>query len=478
MIKGKASKSFLAGTLLILLNGCEYIDDLPVGARYIAKNICSGLFVSGYDEDLLINDYVTNIVPSLKPIWNIDIDRQARQVRVSDKIFKLRNQALAVYRPGLGCVNQRGESAELLQAQADFPLLEKELPHNILWPYGSGGVDSSLVSSAALSALSELVDDEFVNPEGKLKHTTGVVIVKDGNLVMERYAGGLTALSPVKGFSMSKSLVNALAGLLYDQGRLDIDQSSLFEEWQETGKAAITLGQLMHMTSGLQYVERAIGDDNDQGMLLYGKQQPFEFMSEKTLVTTPGEIYNYSSGDNLIAAHWLQNQINAEDDGDREGEESGTENSVENTYRMYQQSLFHAVDITTAVVEHSGDGYMLAPESLMLSVRDWARLGLLYKDRGSWDGQQILSKEWMEYSLRPAEANPSYGAFLWLNTGQWFFEDLPEDTIAFVGAMERYVIIIPSLGLIVVRVGFSYDKDTVDINRFVKTIADALSSDS
>jgi len=413
--------------------------------------------VSGYDEDLLVNDYVTSIVPQLKFIWNINIDQQGKQVTVSDKIFKQRHQALSIYREGLGCVNQRDETVEELRNQVDFPLMGKILL-NKPWPYGWTGVDASSVSEGALLELSMLLDQEFINPDGKVKHTTGVAIVKDGRLIMERYAGGLTSHAAVKGFSMSKSLVNAVGGILYDKGVLDLDAPLAFDEWQGSDKALITFRHLAHMSSGLKYTERAIGNDNDQGLLLYGKQQPFDFMSEKSLVATPGELYNYSSGDNLLAARELQNLMGG----------------MASSYRVIRNELFHKIDVTTALIEHSGDGYMLAPESLMLSVRDWARFGWLYGNRGRWGDEQVLSEEWMDYSLAPADTNGSYGAFLWLNTGQWFFEDLPEDTIAFVGALERYVIIIPSLDIVVVRVGFSHDRDTVDINAFVKRIVDVL----
>jgi len=458
-MKAKTIQGLLAVVLLGALTGCEYVDDIPVGARYIAKNICSGLFVSGYDEEPLVNDYVTSIVPQLKSIWNITIDKQGKQVAVSDKIFKQRHQALSVYREGLGCVNQRDETLEELRNQVDFPLTGKVLLADKVWPFGSAGVDASALSKGVLDELSVVLDNEFINPDGKVKHTTGVAVVKNGKLIMERYAGGLTPNAAVKGFSMSKSLVNAFGGVLYDKGVLDLDAPLAFDEWKGTDKSSITFRHLAHMSSGLKYTERAIGDDNDQGLLLYGKRQPFDFMSEKSLVATPGELYNYSSGDNLLAARALQNLMGG----------------MANSYRIIREELFHKIDVTSALIEHSGDGFMLAPESVMLSVRDWARLGSLYGNRGQWGDDQVLSEQWMDYSLTPAESNGSYGAFLWLNTGQWFFDDLPEDTIAFVGALERYVIIIPSLDLVVVRVGFSHDHDTVDINAFVKSIAEVLS---
>lgn len=440
------------------LTGCEYIDDIPVGAKYIAKNICSGLFVSGYEQALLVDKYVTSVVPPLKPIWNITIDHDDKIVTVSDKLFHRTHEAVSVYRPGIGCVNQRHLSVVELQRQADFPLLSASLPDDTPWPTGAGGVDNSEVASASLEALSSVIDDEFVNPAGKVKYTTGVAVIKEGKLIAERYAGGISAASPVKGFSMSKSVVNALGGMLYDRGILDLDAPLDILPWKGTGKDSISFRHLAHMSSGLGYVERAIGNDNDQGLLLYGAQMPVDYMLERPLIHTPGEQYNYSSGDNLLAAHMIQRHV-----GD-----------VGAMYQFYQQALFHPIGITSAVIEHSGDGVMIAPESLMLSVRDWARLGLLYLQRGQWEGQQVLSEEWMDYSLSEGPTNPSYGAFIWLNTGQWFFNDLPEDTLAFAGALERYVIMIPSEELIVVRVGFSHDREEVDINRFVKDIMFAL----
>ena len=449
--------------LCLSLTGCEYIDDLPASSRFISKNICSGLFVAGYEEDRLVDRFITPIVPPLKSLWNVAIDPAGKTVTVTDKIFKNTFKSTALYREPIGCVNQLDFEPEQLRAEAPMTIEAPVLPATEPWPSGAAGISPLAADIIDLAALEAIIDAEFVEPEPATKNSGGkntvaVAIAYQGQLVAERYSDGLTPYSPLKGYSMSKSLVNSVAGILSDRGLLTVDQPTGFQEWQQDDRAQITLEHLMHMESGLAYVERAMGSQSDQSQLLYGSKSPVEFAMALRVEAPPATRFNYSSADNILAAKLLQDTLGG----------------VQPMYEFYQRELFHRINVTTAVVENGVDNYLLAPESLMLSARDWARLGQLYANGGSWNGATILSQSWLDFTVKEAATNESYGAFIWLNHGGYWFPDLPEDTLAFVGAFERFVIAIPSLDLVVVRIGFTHDRDTVDMNAFVSQIVAIL----
>lgn len=456
-------KRLTALLMCLGLAGCEYIDDLPASSRFISKNICSGLFVAGYDEDTLVERFITPIVPPLKSVWNVAIDPNAKTVTVTDKIFKNTFKSTALYREPIGCVNQFDFDADQLRAEAPLAIAAPVLPSSEPWPFGAAGVSPSAPDIIDLQALETIIDSEFEEPEPATKNSGGkntvaVAIAYQGRLVAERYSDGLSPFSPLKGYSMSKSLINSVAGILSDRGVLTVDQPTGFPAWQQDARSQITLKHLMHMESGLAYVERAMGSQSNQSQLLYGSKSPIEFALALGVEAPPATRYNYSSADNLLAAKLLQDTVGG----------------VQPMYEFYQRELFHRISVTTAVVENGVDNYLLAPESLMLSARDWARLGQLYANNGLWNGETVLSQSWMDFTVSEAATNESYGAFIWLNHGGYWFPDLPEDTLAFVGAFERFVIAIPSLDLVVVRIGFTHDRDTVDMNAFVSQIVAIL----
>jgi CubicO group peptidase (beta-lactamase class C family) len=451
----------LAGTLILC--GCDVINDLPLGAAYVAKNVCNGFYVSGYDRDPLLNDYVTHIVPNLQQLWIVDINESAQTVAVTNKVHP-NDLALAIYRPPLGCVNVGQADADTLSNQVPQLIIPPTLSTTQPWPYGNGSAETSHLSGAVIAALESRIDSEFADADAK---TVATIVIHQNKLIHERYAGGLNASSPVKGYSMSKTLVNALAGLLFDRSLLEPTEPAGFRQWQSDDRAAITIDDLIRMTSGLDHHELAYGKNNDQARLLYGDQlDPIAYAFTKTLAIDegsaeplePGTHFNYSSQDNILAAKLIQDRVG----------------SLQAMYEFYQRDLFHAIDITTAVVEHGRDSYAMSPEGVLMSPRDWARFGQLYLNRGTWEGQQVLSTEWMEYTLTPTPENISYGAGIALNTGGYLFPDVPDDAFALLGAWERYVVVIPSRETVIVRIGFSQPDQRQRINRLVADILDLL----
>src|SRR6185436_15411741 len=102
-----------------------------------------------------------------------------------------------------------------------------------------------------------IVDRAFEEPDrSRQRRTHAVVVVYDDEIIAERYARGVGADTPLPGWSMAKSVLSALVGLLGAEGRLTLDQRELLPVWRSPDpRSAISLEDLLRMRSGLRFSE-------------------------------------------------------------------------------------------------------------------------------------------------------------------------------------------------------------------------------
>jgi len=444
---------------LSLLGGCEYLKDAAIAERYVAKNICTGIFVSGYQQQKLINDYILPMMPPAAPYWKITVDHEAKSVHVADKIFGERFAADALYQPPLGCVLQFDRSAELLRNAVPPAHPSASLPA-AEWPLGE--LTAAEQPGVDYPALERAVDEMFAETPDNKKQTTAVLVIYNEKLILQRYAPGVTADTAVKGYSASKGVLGAVVGAAYDQGLIELDSPAALPQWQGTAKAAITLRHLLHMQSGLQHQEIALGANNDQGQVLYGVTHPADLAASKPLIHEPGSRFNYSSGDSSLVSHLLQQAVGGRDA----------------LYRFYKQNLFEVAGMHRALFEQDTDGYINGAEGALLTPQEWARMAWLYVNEGRIGGRQVLSEEWVRLARTPSAAEPDYGFFIPLNTTLSQWPALPQDSFEFIGAMGQHIVGIPSRKTVIVRLGFTYDLNLVDVNQFGAAILQALPASS
>ena len=136
----------------------------------------------------------------------------------------------------------------------------------------------------------------------------------------------------------------------------------------------------------------------------------------------------------------------------------------------------------SAVIEIDPSGSVVGSSYTFATARDWARFGLLYLQKGRWQGQQILPPGWVGYSRTPTPAAPrgQYGAHFWLNAGaaenpnQRRWPSLPTDMLVAWGFQGQFLIIIPSKHLVLVRLGLNTKPTEWDLERFVGGVSAAL----
>src|SRR5690606_14138148 len=129
----------------------------------------------------------------------------------------------------------------------------------------------------------------------------------------ERYGDGFSAQTPLLGWSMTKTVTAAIIGTLVRDEHLAIDQDGLFEEWNGDERGAITIADLLAMSSGLEFNED-YGSVTDVTRMLYLEPDMAAFAADKPLVAAVGERFSYSSGTTTLLSRIWQNAFVEQED--------------------------------------------------------------------------------------------------------------------------------------------------------------------
>lgn len=467
---GKRTGIWTAAVLVaaVAAAGLPLIKVAPIGAGFTAKTICSNVFISGRDAgDVFREDVAPVIFPAASVSYRVD--REAKAVTAA--IFGFA-EARAIFREGCGCTLVKGVPESELNTQLIAAREIRESAIDDLPGLAAGreigeplppGVDAGRLKQALTAAFTE---DHPETP----KRTRAVLVVYDGRLIAERYAPGFTPGMPLLGWSLSKSVTNALVGILVKKGRLRLDQPAPVPEWQGEGdpRRAITLDQLMRMTSGIEFDE-GYSPFGDPAAMLCQSADFAAYAAAKPLAAAPGSRWSYSSGTANIISRIV-----------RQAAESETPNS----YHFLRRELFDAIGMTSAVMEADPSGTFVGSSYAFATPRDWARFGLLFLQDGVWNGKRILPEGWVTYTTTPAAKAPrgEYGALFWLNAGdasdpanrRW--PSVPADAYAAEGFQKQQIIIIPSRKLVLVRFGATPAPQAWNTEAFIADVLAALPS--
>ncbi len=287
----------------------------------------------------------------------------------------------------------------------------------------------------------------------------------DGVLVAERYAAPWGVDSPLIGWSMTKSIVNNLIGLLVADGLLVVEDSAPVPAWRSDGdsRGDITLGNLLQMSSGLDFAE-VYEPGSDATNMLFAAPGAADYALASALAHSPGTHWSYSSGTTNILSRIVRDSVD------------GNEARV---YKYMQDRLFGPLGMTSMTVENDATGTLVGSSFSYATARDWARLGQFWLQDGSWQGRRLLPPGWMNYSITPAPAAKmgNYGAQFWLNAGRngrdKAYPDLPESAFFAHGFNQQIVAVFPNRQVVIVRLGFTTD-DSWDTNSFMSQVLMAL----
>lgn len=399
---------------------------LRVGDGYAAKMVCSNVFIAGRDADAVLADDVQAPGHPLLRMLRISVDESRKTVTA--RMFGFAAPAHAIYREGLGCTNvTEGEFAAFpgnRQLRRRPPQADDGKP----WPDGSGTAINPAVQTL-------LTDPQLIGPGMR-----AIVVVKDGRIVAETYGEGFNSATPLLGWSMTKSVTAALIGIRIQQGQMALDRTELLPQWRNDPRSQIKLADLMAMQSGLQFNED-YGDVSDATRMLFLEGDMADFSAGKPLEAKPGERFDYSSGTTAILSRLWMN----------------TFDSVREALTFPRAALFRPLGMTSAILEPDAHGTFVGSSYMYATARDWARFGLFLLQNGSWNGEQILPNDFVAFMHTPTNASGGrYGAGqVWTAPRQSDGPPLPEDAYWLQGHDGQSVMLVPSLGLSVVRLGLT-----------------------
>lgn len=421
-----------------------------VAAGYKAAMLCSGLFNAGRTERQVEADELAGIYPeyaAIVPTLAATVDRENRTVTVAWSPDMPPRWAVHRGADG-GCTTYPiGSLPAPPSPDSRRHPLEIARADPRPWPLGDAGI-----APRPARALADRVAAAFGDTYGAGAKTTGVVVLRDGRLVAERYAAGWGPFVSNRTWSVGKSIAGTLVGVASAHGGPRIDAPAPIAAWKDDPRRAITLDQLLRMASGLH--SDTAGNRTDG--IYFGGAAVDQDATHWPIEARPGTRFRYANNDILLAVLSLRETL-----GPR--------------YRDLAPDFFHALGMNHTVAETDWANNYVLSSQVWSTARDLARLGQFWLQDGVWDGKRLLPANWVRTMTTPSgpqpASGPGYGATLWLFGP---VQGLPEGSYAAQGNRGQYVMVIPSRRLVIVRRGEDPGPARFDIARFAADVAAAV----
>lgn len=320
------------------------------------------------------------------------------------------------------------------------------------WPMGDLLPDGPLPDDVNGDLLEEAVATMFTPGDNR----AAFVVVHRGRLIAEQYGPGVHQDTQLESWSMGKSMTATLIGRLIQMGHLELRQGAPVPEWQNSAddpRAAIRIADLLRMSSGLRFTNS--GATPEQMALAFvpgqwdhwmGYEAPidvFRFSTTRELEFPPNTVGRYRNSDPWTLGYIVRRTV---------------ENELGEEYLSWpQRALFDRIGIRRFIMETDVHGNFILTGYNYGTPRNWARIGLLYLQRGIWNGERLLPEEFVDFVSSPAPAwdPPVYGGQFWVNPpgedGRGIrIATLPSDAYNAAGAGDQRTYIVPSRDLVMV----------------------------
>ena len=446
-------KKILKYLLVILLFvmayvGYSYYPKLDIVTGFAAKSVCSCTF-----EDQRKLSVIEAEDNNIDPVYYAKNIIDYKEKSVTSTIFGLKKRK-AVYKKGIGCVvlpeDLRVNNQDVFQPKRT--ILKNDLP----FPYGNLEPQKVTFKNVDNDKLQQAINNAFDLNNEKVKKTRAVLVLYKDQIIAEKYADGFDKNSKLLGWSMTKSITSAVIGVLEKQAKINVNQNNLFKEWQNDDRSKITLNNLLQMNSGLEWIED-YNTISDVTKMLYIDDDMTKTQLNKSFVGKPNNSWNYSSGTTNLLSRFIRNQFKTHQE----------------YLDFWYTELIDKIGMNTLIIETDLSGNYVGSSYAWATVRDWAKFGLLYLNRGNWNGEQILNESWIDYTVNPTNGSDGvYGAQFWLNAGSKY-QSAPKDMFSCDGYQGQHIFIIPSKDLVIVRMGLT-EAPEFDFDQFLKEILSSI----
>ncbi|MEI6865294.1 serine hydrolase [Flavicella sp.] len=430
--------SLIVIVILIIVVYLQY-PRLNIIAGYAAKNMSSNVFIS--NRKVAVINATDNNVPSIK-LAKTEVDVKTKLTTSS--VFGLLSRK-ALFRKGQGSVVIDND----FDIHQNF-LIPKRTANtsNLAYPYGTGAPSDSVFTNINYSNLTAAIENGFVeNNKEFQKKTRSILVLYKGHLIAEKYAKGFDKDSKFLGWSMAKSLLATIMGVLEHEKGFDIQkpviESLRLKDWKNDNRSKITTHHLLKMISGLEW-EEDYAKISDVTKMLFMERDMTQSQVNKELEFEPGTHFNYSSGTTNLISGILRSQFKTQQE-----------------YLDFPYTeLIDKIGMNSMLFETDMEGNYVGSSYAWATARDWAKLGLLYLNKGNWNGTQLFNESWAEYTTTPTKQSKNeYGAQFWTNT-DGFIPDAPKDMFYADGYHGQRIFIIPSKELVIVRTGLTHKNRT------------------
>jgi CubicO group peptidase (beta-lactamase class C family) len=418
---------------------------LDLISGFSAKSVASCHFIDGRNLPSIENgDNAINMIDLAKNSLN-DTQKFATAA-----VYGLKKRK-AIYREGLGAtlINNSFDVTKPYETPR-----RNKTTNAIEYPFGNAEPAAFVSENINYNLLKKAINNAFDEKNQKIKNTRAVLVLQNNKIVGEQYAEGFTKNSKLLGWSMTKSITATYFGILQMQNKFDINKPAPIVQWQKDQRAIITTSDLLRMNSGLEWIE----DYNsicDATNMLFKDEDMTKSQIFKKAVAPPNLKWNYSSGTTNLLSGILRQQFKTHQE----------------YLDFWYAALIDKIGMNSMLIESDMSGNYVGSSYGWATARDWAKFGTLYLNNGMWNGEQLFDSSWVKYITTPAQgSNQEYGAHFWLNAGK-FYKDAPQDMYSCNGYQGQRIFIIPSLQLVIVRLGTS---EVFDFNGFLKGILGSL----
>jgi len=292
--------------------------------------------------------------------------------------------------------------------------------------------------------IQQILQEHMKDPKiPKEVQTRALLVVHKDKIVGEIYKKNFDKNTPLIGWSLTKSVINAFFGILQKKSLVNIHQFVPIQQWKNDKRSGIAYNHLLQMSSGISFSE-TYSTFSDISHMLFVSNSTADYYISKDIVHDPGSFWYYSSGSTNTLSYIVKQMV------------GGT---LENYYEFSQKELFSKLGMRSMVMEPDESGNFVGSSFSFATARDWAKFGLLYLKNGVWNGEKIFEDRWVKYTRKPAPASPNnYGSQWWLNlrnkiNNQKPYPNLPEDVFYASGFCGQIIMVFPSHDLVIVRLG-------------------------
>ena len=418
--------------------------------------MCNGLFTSNRSlEQVFAQELAFLPEPIGTPEGgDYQVNQELRAVEVGAP--GLAPTMRAVFREGIGCVilppDQTLDDIDRLpELSLPYPPGDAE---QLPWPEGDFLEPKPLPASVDSDVLDAASDWAF-DRETPEQTTISLLVVHKGEIIHERYAPGFDATTRTRTWSTAKSIAATLIGMLVDQGLMELDAPLGFD-WYPEARASeadprneITLRHVLNMSSGLESIDNnRLEYATGSGLSYWAGASSVTGARSRALIREPGTRYDYENYDTLLAVYAMKRALG--------GEKAYAE--------FPRKALLDRIGMRNTLVSTDRFGDFILSSQVYTNARDLARFGLLYLNNGVWNGERLLSEEWIDFVRTPAPSTSEIGS---IYGGQWWLvpdsrDDVPKDAYSTAGNRGQFTIVVPSHELVIVRRGLDYGRQGFD----------------